>query len=410
MKEKTDYNYDFPDFLLDNEFVRRVQDGFGAEEYIAGLKAQFPMQESNIDLAIKVLEVLKNKQVYSTREQRLKVWSKIARSYSKSRNIDNNSLNFKTNRRFIRNLLQVAAVIIVLLGIGTLAFYYTGIKVVNDSPIVRFASSEQIDYTKSQLILSDGKKIEVTTGNSKIRYSPDGASVTIKETSGIVQDVRNEKFNQMIVPYGKYATLQLSDGTKVWLNAGSRLVYPPTFMGKYREVYLQGEGYFEVTKNATKPFQVKTDRMKVEVLGTKFDVQAYSEEETQSALLLEGKISLSSTQNAMMTQEQVILKQSERGVYSGIMNRFITEKISHPENFIAWTYGYINFNKEPLESLLKRISRYYNIKIQLRSGMGSFQISGKLDLKDDPERVLRGIAVISKMKLFKKEGGYLIKD
>ena len=410
MKEKTDYNYDFPDFLLDNEFVRRVQDGFGAEEYIAGLKAQFPMQESNIDLAIKVLEVLKNKQVYSTREQRLKVWSKIARSYSKSRNIDNNSLNFKTNRRFIRNLLQVAAVIIVLLGIGTLAFYYTGIKVVNDSPIVRFASSEQIDYTKSQLILSDGKKIEVTTGNSKIRYSPDGASVTINETSGIVQDVRNEKFNQMIVPYGKYATLQLSDGTKVWLNAGSRLVYPPTFMGKYREVYLQGEGYFEVTKNATKPFQVKTDRMKVEVLGTKFDVQAYSEEETQSALLLEGKISLSSTQNAMMTQEQVILKQSERGVYSGIMNRFITEKISHPENFIAWTYGYINFNKEPLESLLKRISRYYNIKIQLRSGMGSFQISGKLDLKDDPERVLRGIAVISKMKLFKKEGGYLIKD
>ena len=410
MKEKTDYNYDFQDFLLDDEFVRRVQAGFGAEEYIAGLKAQFPMQESNIDLAIKVLEVLKNEQVYSTREQRSKVWSKIVRSYSKSRAIDNNSLNSKSNRRFIRNLLQVAAVIIVLLGIGTLAFYYTGIKVVNDSQIDRFASSNKVDYTKSQLILSDGKKIEVTTGNSKVRYSPDGAKVSLNDTSNIVQDVRNEKFNQMIVPYGKYATLQLSDGTKVWLNAGSRLVYPPTFTGKYREVYLQGEGYFEVTKNATKPFHVKTDRMKVEVLGTRFDVQAYSEEITQSALLLEGKISLSSLQNAMMTQEQVILKQSERGVYSGITNRFITEEISHPENFIAWTYGYINFNKEPLESLLKRISRYYNIKIKLRSGMASFQISGKLDLKDDPERVLKGIAIISKMKLLKKEGGYLIKD
>jgi ferric-dicitrate binding protein FerR (iron transport regulator) len=214
----------------------------------------------------------------------------------------------------------------------------------------------------------------------------------------------------MIVPYGKYATLQLSDGTKVWLNAGSRLVYPPTFTGKYREVYLQGEGYFEVTKNVTKPFHVKTDRLKVEVLGTKFDVQAYSVEDTYSALLLEGKISLSSPQNTKMAGEQVVLKQSEWGVYSDNTNSFVVKKISHPENLIAWTYGYINFIDEPLESLLKRISRYYNIEIQLRSDMGSFKISGKLDLKDDPERVLRGLAIISKMKLSKKEGGYLIKD
>ena len=150
--------------------------------------------------------------------------------------------------------------------------------------------------------------------------------------------------------------------------------------------------------------------MKIEVLGTKFDVQAFSEEETHSAILLEGKISLSSPQTAMIAKEQVVLKQSERGVYSGISNRFIKEEISHPENFIAWTYGYINFNKEPLESVLKRISRYYNIKIQLRSAAESFQISGKLDLKEDSERVLKGIAIISKMKLIKEEGGYLIKD
>jgi hypothetical protein len=408
VKEKADYSHDVQDFLLDDEFVRRVQDEFGSEEYITGLKAQFPTQESNIDLAIKVLEVMKNKQVYSTPEQRLRVWSEIEKSSVKSRNI--NLWNFTINSRFVRELIQVAAILIVTFVIGTLAFYYTGRKVVDNSPIISFASSTKVDYTKSQLILSDGKKIEVTAANSKISYSPDGASVNLNDSSSIVQDTRNDKFNQMIVPYGKYATLKLSDGTKVWLNAGSRLVYPPTFRGKYREVYLQGEGYFEVTKNTTKPFYVKTDRMKIEVLGTKFDVQAFSEEETHSAILLEGKISLSSPQTAMIAKEQVVLKQSERGVYSGISNRFIKEEISHPENFIDWTYGYINFNKEPLESVLKRISRYYNIKIQLRSGMGSFQISGKLDLKEDSERVLKGIAIISKMKLFKEEGGYLIKD
>lgn len=410
MKENTHDNYDFPDFLLDDEFVRKMKDGSGSDEYIARLKAQFPLQERNIDLAIQVLEAIENKQFFSTLEQRRKVWSEIVSSLSRSGNINDISLNIRTKTSLFRIVLRVAAVMILLLGIGTLAFYYTGIKVVSDSPIDRFASSNQVDYTKSQLILSDGKKIEVTTGDSKIRYSPDGASVTINDTTGIVQDVRREQYNQMIVPYGKYASLQLSDGTKVWLNAGSRLVYPPIFTGKCREVYLQGEGYFEVTKNATMPFHVKTDRLKIEVLGTKFDVQAFGEEDIHSALLLEGAISLSSPQNAKMAQDQVVLKQSERGVYSGNTNRFVVEEINHPENYIAWTYGYIHFNDEPLESLLKRISRYYNIEIQLRSGMGSFQISGKLDLKEDPERVLRGIAIISKLKLFKKEGGYLIKD
>jgi hypothetical protein len=410
MKKNTYDNYDFSDFLLDDEFVGKVKEGSDSDEYIARLKVRFPKQESNIDLAIKVLTAIENKQIISTQEQRHKVWSKIVSSFSKSVNINDISLNIRTKNPFIRIVLRVAAVMILVLGIGTLIFYNRGIKVFNDSSIDRFASSNQVDYTKSQLILTDGKKIEVTSGDSKIRYSPDGASVTINDTSGIVQDIRNEQFNQMIVPFGKYASLQLSDGTKVWLNAGSRLVYPPTFTGKYREVYLQGEGYFEVTKNATKPFYVKTDRLKVEVLGTKFDVQAYSTEDTHSALLLEGKISLTSPQNVKMIHEQVILKQSERGVYSVNTNRFMVEEINHPENYIAWTYGYIHFNEEPLVSLLKRISRYYNIDIQLRSSMGSFQISGKLDLKDDPERVLRGIAIISKMKLFKKEGGYLIKD
>jgi hypothetical protein len=345
MKENKYDNYDFPDFLLDDKFVRKVKEGSGSDKYIARLKVQFPNQESNIDMAIKVLTAMENKQIISTQEQRHKVWSKIVSTFSKSGNINDISLNIRTITPLIRIALRVAAVMILVLGIATLVFYSRGIKVVNDSPINRFASSNQVDYTKSQLILTDGKKIEVKSGDSQIRYSPDGASVTINDTSGIVQDVRKEQFNQMIVPFGKYASLQLSDGTKVWLNAGSRLVYPPTFTGKYREVYLQGEGYFEVTKNATKPFYVKTDRLKVEVLGTKFDVQAYSLEDTHSALLLEGKISLSSPQNARMVHEQVILKQSERGVYSGNTNRFVVEEINHPENYIAWTYGYIHFNE-----------------------------------------------------------------
>ena len=410
MKQKTKDNYDFSDFLLDDEFIRGVK-AESSSDYIAELKSQYPLQEKNIDMALRVMESMENTHHYSTKDQRSRVWSGIIGSFSKSnsRLTRNAPFQFNFKAQGVRNFLRIAAVFMVLTGIGSAAFYF---NLNNDKElsIDRFVASNQVDYKKSQLILSDNKKIEIPAGDSRIIYSADGANVTINDTSSNIQATTNKQFNQMIVPYGKYASLQLSDGTKVWLNAGSRIVYPPIFKGKYREVYLQGEGYFEVTKNAGMPFHVKTDRLTVGVLGTKFDVIAYANENKYSALLLEGRVSLSTPHNGKTNQEDFILKQGERGELSESSNKFVLDKVSHPENVIAWTYGYINFEQETLESLLKRISRHYNVEIQLRSSSGSFKISGKLDLKEDPDRVLKGIAVMSKMKLYKQKGGYLIRD
>ena len=412
MKEKTKDNYDFSDFLLDDEFVRKVKDESGSDDYIAELKMHFPGQEKNIDMALRILEAIEDEHVHSTKGQRQKIWSGIINSFinSKSKRIRTDYDQSKVKSRLTGVFLRVAAGFILLVGIGALAFYYSNNKNDKELSIDRFVSSNKVDYKESQLILSDGKKIEVASGDANICYSADGAKVTINDTSGVVQSVKDEQFNQIIVPYGKYVSLQLSDGTKVWLNSGSRMTYPPVFNGNHREVYLQGEGYFEVTKNTQKPFFVKTDLLKVEVLGTKFDVQAYKQENSYSALLLEGKVSLSSRQKLSTNQEDIVLKQYERGEFSVTTNKIVVENVQHPENYVAWTYGYISFDEETLESLLKRISRYYNIDIQLISENRSFKISGKLDLKEDSERVLRGIAVISKMKLFKQEGGYIIKD
>jgi hypothetical protein len=401
MKEKTKENYDFSDFLLDDDFVGKVSDPACTDNYIARMKEQFPSQVKNIDLALKVMEGMENKFVPSTPIQREKVWLGIAGAFKDSSGEpDNNRLNFKT-------LLKVAAGFILVIGIGSAAYYFSQSS--KDLSIDRFAATTSVIYNQSQLILSDGKKIEVPAGEAKIRYSPDGEKVIINGTSA-VQTAGEEQFNQVIVPYGKYVSLQLSDGTKVWLNSGSRMVYPPVFSGNQREVYLQGEGYFEVTKNAQKPFYVKTDRLKVEVLGTKFDVQAYEKENTYSALLLEGKVSLSTRQKFTLNQDAIILNPSEQGNLSENSNHFIVKKIEHPDNFIAWTYGYLNFEEESVESILKRVSRYYNIDIQLNSRNGSFKISGKLDLKNDPERVLKGITVIAKLKIAKQEGGFIISN
>lgn len=413
MKEKTKDNYDFSDFLLDDEFVRKVKDESCSVDYISELKARFPAQEKDIDQAIQVLEVMENEHVFSTQGQRQKVWFGVLSAFSTKKSVSKeiHSDWLGRERRIIRNIFRVAASIVLLVGLGTIGFYYHKNKEAKESSIDRFASTIKVDYKKTELILSDGKTIEVSSGDSRISYSADGKSVNINDTSNVVQPVKDMQFNQMIVPFGKYASLVLSDGTKVWLNSGSRMVYPPVFAGKQREVYLQGEGYFEVSKNAQIPFYVKTDRFKVKVLGTKFDVQAYAKDNIYSALLLEGKVSLSTGQKHNLIREDVTLAHSERGAFSESSNNFVVEKMAHPENFIAWTHGYINFEEEALESLLKRISVYYNIDIHIRSVRGSFKISGKLDLKEDPERVLKGLAIISKMNISKQEGGgYLIND
>lgn len=407
MKEKTIENYDFSDFLLDDDFVRSVNDQSCSDNYIARFKEQFPEQEKNIDLALQVMDGIENKFTASTHVQRQKVWSEIVKTFTISERDAIFSENSGKNSRKFRIFLQIAAGLFLLIGLGTAAFYFSHVK---ELPIDHFAASNEVNYNQMQLILSDGKKIDVPAHDANISYSPDGASVKINDVSCVVQTVKDEQFNQIIVPFGKYVSLQLSDGTKVWLNSGSRMVYPPVFTGKHREVYLQGEGYFEVTKNAQKPFYVKTDRLKVEVLGTKFDVQAYEKGNAYSALLLEGKVSLSTRQKLSLNQQDIVLKPGERGDLSEASNHFVVEKVEHPANFISWTYGYLNFEEETLESLLKRVSRYYNIDIKLVSSIGSFKISGKLDLKNDPERVLKGLSVIAKLKITKQEGGYIIND
>lgn len=411
MKEKIEDNYDLSDFLLDDVFVRKVRDESCSDDYIAELKARFPAHVKDIDMAIQVLNVMGNEYVCSTQRQRQKVWSGIlgALSIKKSDRIDLPFVSGKKTR-LIRNIFRIAASFILIVGLGSIAIYYIRSNEAKIASIDRFASSTKVDYKKTELILSNGKKIEVSSGDSRISYSSDGKNVNINDTSSVIQPVKEMQFNQMIVPYGKYASLILSDGTKVWLNSGSRMIYPPVFTGKQREVYLQGEGYFEVAKNEQMPFYVKTDRFKVKVLGTKFDVQAYGKDNIYTALLLEGKVSLSFGQKLKMSSEDVILKQSERGALSENSNKFSVEKVEHPGNLIAWTQGFINFDEETLESLLNRISIYYNINIQMRSGRGLFKISGKLDLKENPERVLKVLAIIAKVKISKLEGGYLIKD
>ncbi len=386
-----DYNkipeYDFSDFILDDEFAGNALDPENSGVFISKLVKDFPGKKEEIDKAVLILKGLQNKKSMVPYRKKIDLFEKI---------IDNRI-------RKIR-FLRVAAVFFLLAGLGILTLLFPGKK----AGIEEFATGTAVDFSSSRLILSDGSEVNITGDQAAISYSADGSSVGIDDTTRIRQDAGTEAFNQMIVPYGKNLNITLADGTKVWLHSGSRLVYPPVFTGKSREVFLEGEGYFEVTPDQEQPFYVKTSRFRTRVYGTRFDVRAYEKDQIFSTILLEGKVSLAPVKG--LKTKEIILVPNQQGNLRSDGSGFDVEEVENTDNYIAWIYGHLNFDHEELGKLLERVQRYYHLPVQLRSAFPTVRISGKLDLKEDPERVLRGIATIAKLKLTKQGEGFLLSD
>lgn len=212
------------------------------------------------------------------------------------------------------------------------------------------------------LTLADGKKIMLLDASNGKLAEQSGVEI-FKNNDGQlsytqVKDPGNQinaGLNTIETPKGGQYQLLLPDGTKVWLNTASSLSYPASFSAKkIREVELSGEAYFEVMKLAGKPFRVKTDQQLVEVLGTHFNVNSYKDERVSYTTLLEGQVRVSSFgqleilkpgQQATITQKQIQINNID------------------PEESIAWKNGYFQFNDEKLESIMRKVARWYDVEI-----------------------------------------------
>lgn len=174
----------------------------------------------------------------------------------------------------------------------------------------------------------------------------------------------NEKleFNTIRVPLGKSVTLILSDGSTTILNAGSSLKYPKTFLkGRGREVYLEGEAYFEVASNPEEPFRVISTHTKTQVLGTKFNVSAYPKDKYENIVLLEGSVQVSTEE----LNQKSILEQNEMAVFQKSKNSLHsinTNALDH----IAWTNGIMLFRNEKFSTIQRKLERHYNIAIDCK--------------------------------------------
>ena len=251
-------------------------------------------------------------------------------------------------------LLKYAAVAVVLFCIG-ITFYWLRAP----QETAQFAENVSIEPGKKQavLTLSSGEKISLSDSLHQRIIKENGIVIRNDAPNMLVYDKPEESqqmvYNTIYIPRGEEYKLTLSDGTTVWLNSESQLTYPVAFNGNNRELRLEGEAYFDVAKDQSKPFIVHTRQFDIRVTGTQFNVRTYLDE-PESATLTEGHIQLEkgSEIHLLVPGQQAIV-----GTHS------VTVSQVNPEEAIAWRYEAFCFKQCRLENIMNELGRWYDLEI-----------------------------------------------
>lgn len=290
----------------------------------------------------------------------------------------------KSKKRNLFAWIGSAASLLVIVG---LSFYFISNS---RSDIVGYAASMVSGRTSelTQIILPKGKIIKVETPESKIEYSKNGNSLTIDSGDEISQPLEgDEAYNTIVVPYGKRSQVTLADNSTIWLNSGSKLVYPVRFAKDKREVYLEGEALFEVAHNSGQPFYVVTKGLEVKVLGTVFDLSAYAEDSAINTVLERGLVEVIYNKGIFGSSHTRLIP-GKMASYN-LNNKEIFLHDVNTKDFTSWKDGYLSLEKQSLESIARRLSRYYNVSIEFENEeLAKDTFSGYLDLRNSAMQVL----------------------
>ncbi|MBO9151353.1 FecR family protein [Chitinophaga sp. GCM10012297] len=228
---------------------------------------------------------------------------------------------------------------------------------------------------KATLTLGNGAVVDLSAGTDGAIAEQEGATVN-KQQALLVYDAGNGDagfvINKLTVPRGGKYRLILADGTKVWLNAASELQFPTAFPGTERVVELKGEGYFEVAQNAAKPFIVKTEDIRVEVLGTHFNVKAYADEPATNTALLEGSVRIVTAGG-----QSSLLKPGDLAkVTAG--NHIDVARDPDPGQAVAWKDGLFAFRNTEMTVILREIGRWYDVDVSYEGPVTRRRFTGKV--------------------------------
>ncbi|MDE1191798.1 MAG: DUF4974 domain-containing protein [Arachidicoccus sp.] len=275
---------------------------------------------------------------------------------------------FYRKKKVIRGI-AIAASMLICIGIGLLI---TRPNQKTVSKVLEHIQDASPGTNTATLTLANGEKIILADSLQGSLASEAGVIISKTKSGEIVYKsdtlaIKDAAISYNILNTAKHEQFQiiLPDGTHVWLNAQSSLKYPVTFSGQKRIVELTGEGYFEVAKNASMPFTVITKNQQVTVLGTHFNIKSYEDEENIRTTLLEGSVNVASQTG------NTILSPNEQSINT---NGNIKIKKIDPEPVIAWKNGYFMFDSENLGSIMRALSRWYNVEVVFTNPLLAQQI------------------------------------
>lgn len=329
-----------------------------------------------------------------------------------------NSLNKRNRQRRIKRYsLWAGSAAVVLLVAGMFLFRYMepSRDVMTRKPYVAKVVSEPKVQDKVILVLADGEKV----GMTKIRQDSMrvGTAVVMGQEDRLVYDSDSEQkdsvvfeepeINKIITTTGGFYTLVLSDGTRVWLNSESELEYPVLFGKGKRVVKLTGEAFFEVTKDASRPFIVETNDIRTRVLGTSFNIKAYQNEPAIATTLFTGKVEVALLADTLRRVVLVPGKQADLN----LQTKHLSVDDVNLEHVIAWKEGMFMFNKENIEVVTRQIERWYGVKFIYEAGYHkNYTFNGYLSKDESLETILDALTYTGGPKFKIDENVVYVKD
>lgn len=391
--------YKCEDFASDMDFIRWVQQPDSESDTFWSVFMQlYPELEDEIYNARDIVQSLTSKKLELSETDVRILWNKIDTDTRKP-----------SRKKLLITILTSAACIALVFGLwnrhNNRTNFSPGQSVLSDY----ISFSGPIPDTDVQVILADNSRHNISGNNVDLQYDEKGQLVVNKKNEirqEISSDVKKALFNQVVVPWGKNSSIVFSDGSRLWLNAGSRAIYPVEFADDSREVMIEGEAYFEVTHDTDRPFKVKTGNILVTVLGTRFNVNAYPEETAAAVTLVSGSVEVGSDGKKTVLKQDQMLSVDK-------LTRQQTIRTVDVYDVICWKDGLMQFHSENMKNILQRIERHYAIRFAIdRSAEKTVKesfVSGKLDLKEDVEEVLKTIESLAPIKYKRTNNQVLIR-
>ncbi|MDR3059094.1 MAG: FecR family protein [Prevotella sp.] len=349
-------------------------------------------EKTNIDkVARRLINFFREKERIASQQEKDDLWHEIEHKVK----VDKKSRRL----RFIITAAASAAVIFSIIWIGKDKLFVPQVDHIKN--IANSISTETEDIL---LVLSDDEQINIKS-DSIVTYSKSG-TISLQsetyETNTEKQKADEIEYNQIIVPKGKRIQVILSDESKLWVNSGTKVVYPRNFTEKKREIFVDGEVYLEVKHNKKVPFIVKTNQFDVQVLGTSFNICTYKSMES-SVVLVNGLVDVKDYKG-----KKSELKPSQRIVIDE--NGLGEKKTVDTYEYTGWINNLLVLKSQPLNEVFEKLHLYYDINFDLEESVKNMPLSGKLDLKDNIEDIIKSISKTAPITYYKDNNKIVIKE